>query len=571
MENIIFCGGCGSFISNDEISAGKASQINNIYYCLKCSTGQKITPVKPNISPITSVGNKPPIRPAPTTPPNRGPVSTPVNPLRSNLSQQTARPVSPKAVPPTPQRPTTTSNRPTVVYQPKPMDTKSTIPVPKPTDHITRRIPMQQIPEVRPITRKIEPHKSVTRFSMKPPSPDTNSMNTEEDAEMRPPTRDFTREQPAKTNMKKIYIIGGAVVGVIIIVLIITSMISSKATDDAKIKKDALAKSYYTEIVETERDFPDDPKKVLAKIEERWESIKNTPYEKRVKEIEATANERLDHLKKFKKLSASVPTTKDEIDERKQEYIQLKSEASDYPELVEKINDAIKALNLEKQKISDEEKSVEAQIKKDFDDFKSKADKYKEQKSYKDILKLCEEFLGKPANSKFQQEVEKIKADAQQAIKEIEIKERERWDWQILNDDSSKWTRQGATNAEFSVDENTQLVLKNPSGNPQGTLVVMNNNNGENWKDFTMEIEFKIVSGALDMGLRGTQIPFPRKFSVEWYKYTINVKGDELTMTGTELPEPKKVKIPTNAAPIVIAAKPGDEIIIKSLKAKSIK
>ena len=57
---------------------------------------------------------------------------------------------------------------------------------------------------------------------------------------------------------------------------------------------------------------------------------------------------------------------------------------------------------------------------------------------------------------------------------------------------------------------------------------------------------------------------------MEWYKYTIRVKGDELTISGTELSESKKLKVAANASPIIIVAKPGDEIIIKELKAKII-
>ncbi|MFH1230357.1 MAG: protein kinase [Planctomycetota bacterium] len=169
---------------------------------------------------------------------------------------------------------------------------------------------------------------------------------------------------------------------------------------------------------------------------------------------------------------------------------------------------------------------------------------------------------------KSQEEIEKTKADAQKSIQEIVQKRRK--DWQILNDDISKWVRTGASSSEIYVDDKNQLILKNPSGNTQAT-VLNNNNNGDNWKDFTLTIEFKMVSGSLDMGLKGMEIPFPKKFKVEWQRYTIEVKGDELTISGADdMEQPKTTKVNTNALPIIIVAKPGDEIIIKELKVKII-
>jgi hypothetical protein len=564
MENIIFCGGCGSFISTDEISAGKASKINNIYYCLKCSTGQKITPVKPSAPSAPPTGSRPIIKPAQTTPP-RGPTQAPVSPLRSNLSRQVAN-VSPKAVAPTPQKPQTVSNRPAPAAQARP----STIPVPKPTDQVTRRIPMEQARPTGPVTRRIEPPKPSTRFAMKPAPSNINFETSEEEAEARPPTRRFAQAQPAKSNMKKIYLIGGAVAAAVIITLMILSYMSNKAKEEEAARLLALAKSYYNEIVETARDFPDDPKKVLDKIKERYDQIKDTVYESEVKKIEATTKEQLDITRKFNALvNASIPTTKDEIDERIQEYRALKGKASDYQRIVDKINDAIKALTQEKQKIINDDKLAEEQLKKDWDDFKSKTDTMHTQKSYKDILKACEEFLGKPGHLKFQEETEKIKAEAQKALQEIDEIAKQRKEWQILTDDISKWVRSGASSSEVYCDEKNQLIMKNPANNPQGMTRLDNNNKGENWKDFSLTIEFKIVSGSLDMGVKGQELAFPRKFKVEWQKYTIEVKGEDMTISGTEM-EPRTSKVATTPFPFVIVAKAGDEFIIKELKAKII-
>jgi len=206
---------------------------------------------------------------------------------------------------------------------------------------------MQEIQETRPITRKTAPPQSVTRFSMKPP---TVVMNIEGDMESRPPTRRFSQVPPAKTGMKKIYIIGGAVVVVaIIFILVITSIISSRKQEQIIEDTSKKLKQYYQEIEEAVTDFPDEPKKVLDKIEERIDSFKNTNYEKAVKKIEATAKEQLEVMSKIKKVdNLEAPTTKEGIDERIQEYIILKSAASNYPKMVEKINDKIKALKQEK-------------------------------------------------------------------------------------------------------------------------------------------------------------------------------------------------------------------------------
>jgi hypothetical protein len=170
--------------------------------------------------------------------------------------------------------------------------------------------------------------------------------------------------------------------------------------------------------------------------------------------------------------------------------------------------------------------------------------------------------------------VDKIKAEAQKELDDQKTAIDLRKKWQILSDDTSKWARQGASNAEIYVDENNCLVLKNPnpSGGPDNTLT--NNNNGENWKDFILSIEFKVLSGSLDLILKshdGGLIPFPRKFNdTDWKKYTIEVKGDKLTISGTGMNESKSATITSQAGPIIIYVKPSDNIIIKELKVKII-
>ncbi|MBI5306966.1 MAG: hypothetical protein HZB37_01165 [Planctomycetes bacterium] len=66
----------------------------------------------------------------------------------------------------------------------------------------------------------------------------------------------------------------------------------------------------------------------------------------------------------------------------------------------------------------------------------------------------------------------------------------------------------------------------------------------------------------------GIQIPFPRKFKDEWQKYTIELKGKKLTISGTGLAEPKTTDVQEGTGGIGINLEGGDNIIIKELKVK---
>lgn len=136
-------------------------------------------------------------------------------------------------------------------------------------------------------------------------------------------------------------------------------------------------------------------------------------------------------------------------------------------------------------------------------------------------------------------------------------------------DEPSEWMRSGASKAESYQDDKNQLILQNPAGNPQGGTRLTNTNGGQNWKDFKLTIEYKVVSGSFDIQVKDKQIRFLRTFNDEWQKYTLEIKDNKLKISG-RYTEPNSTYVSTQACPIIIIVKPGDNIIIKELRIKTI-
>jgi hypothetical protein len=346
-------------------------------------------------------------------------------------------------------------------------------------------------------------------------------------------------------------------------------------------------------VEETENDFADNPQKVIDKIKERREALKGTEYEKKIDTIEQNAKARIEITDKMKELEKPVDTV-EEVEKRIKEISIIKSNPAVNDALGSKLKELLTLFTKQKKKLVEEEKKAregqEAADKKAYEDFKTKIEDWRGKKEWKSMLRECDVLLGRPNTLQYQEEVDKIKAEAKEALEEQQEKIKQRKEWQVLNDDISKWDRGGDSKAEIYVAEENKIILKNPSSSSNRGAVasITNYNDKENWKDFTLTIEFKVLSGSFDMFLRGgfqsfnipgygtfnafsgIQIPFPRKFKDEWQKYTIELKGKKLTISGTGLSEPKTTDVQENAGGIGINVKGGDNIVVKELKVKII-
>jgi hypothetical protein len=141
-------------------------------------------------------------------------------------------------------------------------------------------------------------------------------------------------------------------------------------------------------------------------------------------------------------------------------------------------------------------------------------------------------------------------------------------DWEILNDDISLWVRSGNPRTEIYIDENNQLILKNPdsASNPDRIATLATH---EKWTDFTLIIEFKEFSGHLELTVRDKiVIPFPTRYSGDrWNKYVIKLKGSKLAINEiSEAQFPRISEVPIGTGPIKITINMGDNIVIGELK-----
>ena len=284
--------------------------------------------------------------------------------------------------------------------------------------------------------------------------------------------------------------------------------------------------------------------------------------------------------------------TLEQVEQRLKDISALKSNPAVNDSLGSKLREISNLLTKQKKKLVGEEKKAleeqEAAEKKTYDDFKTKITALKNQKAWKEMLRECDILLGRPNTLQYQEEVDKIKAEAKEALEEQQEKIKKRKEWQVLNDDISKWDRAGDSKSEIYVDDD-KIMLKNPnsSANRGAITTITNNNEKDGWKDFTLTLEFKVLSGSLDMSVRGglqvlnyegfqyqiftgTPIKFPRKFKDDWQKYTIELKGKKLTISGSGLSEPAISDVPEGSGEIGINIKGGDNIIVKELKVKVI-
>ena len=596
MENIIFCGGCGSFISANEISAGKASKINNIYYCQKCSTGTQPTPTRPAAAPPTQA-RPTQARPVPMPPRQPAqaarPVAVPVQP-RPNLVAPTARPpvpTTPASRPQPPVRAATPLSARQTVPEGQVQAAPPARPIARPAKVAAKPAPLTQNQKVAPAKlSQTSRFKPAPRPAAKEPSFDIDDAGIEESDALAP--RRFGTQKTAKGGMKKIYLIAGGIIVAIVAGLLIISM-SNAAKQKAEDERQATLKKYYEEIVGAERDYPGEPQKVIEQIKKRADQLKGTDYEKKIEELEANAKARIEIAEKIDALGIPVDTM-EQIEKRLKDINALKNSPAINDSLESKLKNMLTQFTKQKNKLAEEEKKARAEQeeaeKKMYADFNAKIESLKSQKAWKEILRECDILLGRPNTLQYQEEADKIKEEAKAAMEEEQERSRKRKEWQVLNDDISKWERSGDSKSEVYVDEENKIILKNPnsSANRGSVTTITNNNDKENWKDFTLTIEFKVLGGSLDIFLRGGNqqvdvpgygvvsvfsgipIPFPRKFKSDWQKYTIELKGKKLTISGTDLSEPTTADVPEGAGGIGINVKGGDNIIVRELKVKMI-
>ncbi|HLD36205.1 MAG TPA: hypothetical protein VJC37_05745, partial [Planctomycetota bacterium] len=403
--------------------------------------------------------------------------------------------------------------------------------------------------------------------------------------------RRFGKAKSAKGGIKKIYLIAGAAVVVLIVVIAIIISMSNAAKQKAEDERQRTLKGYFSEIEEAEREYPAEPQKVIDQIKKREDALKGTDYEKKVAEKEQAAKARIEIADKIKELEVPVDTL-EQVEQRLKDISALKSNPAVNDSLGSKLREISNLLTKQKKKLVGEEKKAleeqEAAEKKTYDDFKTKITALKNQKAWKEMLRECDILLGRPNTLQYQEEVDKIKAEAKEALEEQQEKIKKRKEWQVLNDDISKWDRAGDSKSEIYVDDD-KIMLKNPnsSANRGAITTITNNNEKDGWKDFTLTLEFKVLSGSLDMSVRGglqvlnyegfqyqiftgTPIKFPRKFKDDWQKYTIELKGKKLTISGSGLSEPAISDVPEGSGEIGINIKGGDNIIVKELKVKVI-
>jgi len=536
MDSIIFCGKCGAFIPEKELTSGKVFKVDNIYYCSKCAAGT-VQRVQPKIPLMTAVSSPAVNRPAPKPMPRPAITAKPPVPPSAPAMQQPRQPVARPAA-----------------------------------QNIVRRAPIQPAPKAPPVVQRpaVSQAPAPTRYSA--PSIRARMLNVP--AAPVPETRrsPFT-PAPAKKSYAKIYLITGAVLIAIIIVYAVMTSMANKAAKEEEAKRQETARKYFQQIKDEDNDQEENPQAVLKLIKELSEFLVGTNYEAKITPIKESAQKRIELLEKIRELDSSPPEKQEAIETTLAQYKKVRSEANSnsYSKIASKLNDTITVLSNKLKKIKEEEEvkiqQQEDEMQKTYNDFKAKIADFKSRKAYKDMIKACDDFLSKPGTLlKYQDEVNAIKTEAEDGLKEQKEIEKRKLDWQVLSSDQSRWSRTGGDKTEFYVDGDNSMVLNNPSKGGSECVLI----NNEQWQNFKMDIEFTVLSGSLDIVLRGNlAIPFKRIFGTkeELKKYTIELDKSVLTLTESGK-DPIIKEVANQAGPIAIRVKPGDHIIIKLLRVK---
>lgn len=446
--------------------------------------------------------------------------------------------------------------------------------------------PVQAAP--KPATRIIAPSsKSIQAFAPGTTKPATSSQAVKSPTskisgrlpavKAQPQT---AREAPSKKK-KIIFIASGAAVLVLIIGLALflshrsnqekERLLDEKKANQAKREEEAeqarlqQAKEALSEISRYEQLAPVDFKGILKKIAEKEKDVEDTPTEAELKAKKEEINAKLDIYNAVRDAEKNFNKNQTDYDSPLKEYEKLKSDAqaTKNPDaLVTEIDKFIGRLNDARKK----------EIEKEVETLTSKIDADVDKNKFKNAYTLCGQI---PKHLKDLPEAKEAIDKLKEKIKQAEAAYRDkRRQWQPLWDGSGTtgWKNENCT---IYIGEEDCLVIANEKPNTVGYALV-----GEgDWKDYQLEMDFKMVQGAVTIFVRvnpsnpnagAIPVPLVRKFGGDWEKLSLEIKEGQLTYTQGSNPT-NTGTIPDAASPqggILFYVKSGDKIMIKNIKVK---
>ncbi|MBI4834615.1 MAG: hypothetical protein HY811_07350 [Planctomycetes bacterium] len=561
---IIYCSKCREMIPPADISAGKIIEIDGRNFCYKCSLalsqGQASPPSKPAVRP-----------PAPKQTPAARPISA-------------TQPAKPSGIRPAGVKPTVTR------------------PLGSP--------PALHKPGVFPSTVKgTSRQKPVS--GLRKPQPSRVASSEEND--------DF--EVVDKKPSSKKYLVGGIVAVVVIALVAIifvfsgnddkdkqektskknpkktsltdaTKSPSSKSPDKSTTttppvsKEEALAnaKKAFEEIEAYESKNPLESKEILKRIKNSIGLMANTPYEEPIKKKQTEHDEKEFIIREVRDYYDSFEGAKNKGETIDYDYYM--KNLTELKEKAEKTTNNTELLKFTDDQIAKVQEGQKGEGLQKLSDLKKNVDEFLGKESFEMAKSECNNFPeGYKSDPAIAQEIDKLVEKINQAEQAYIKKKKE--EGEVLYDggqpDTSKWIPFGLPPKMEVLDDNT-LSLENISG--QESYIFM----GEtSWVNYTVEVEYKVVQGALNMLMRfdyeplKQQPPSNPKPPVEyplkrtpgdesWKKITLGINDKTLTVKQDDKPEEKKTlnqDSATNGA-FGFALRAGDKIIIKRIKVKGI-
>lgn len=453
----------------------------------------------------------------------------------------------------------------------------------------TVRVPTaSQQPPPRPPTRIISPSsKSITAIASGTAKPTSASQAVKSSASRISSKLSAVRAQPQQAKeplprKKKIMLIagGGGALAVIIGLILFFSHQSSKEKENLLRDKEAIkeqktqdaekarleqAENALAEILRYEQLAPVDFKGILKKLNDKEESFKETPTADKVKVKREDLTAKIDILSAVKDADKSFSKNPTDYETPMNAYEKLKSDAqaTKNPDaLVDEIDKYIGRLNDAKQK----------ELDKVIEELGAKIDAELSKNGFKNALALCGQL---PAHLKNLTEAKEEMNKWKEKIKTAEAAYHDkRKQWQSLFDGSGTtgWKNE---NCSIYIEEDC-LVITNDKPNTVGYALA-----GEaNWKNYQLEMDFKMVQGAVTLFVRvnpsnpnvGIPVPLVRKFGDAWEKLSLEIKDDQLTYTQGNDPT-KTASIPDEAptqGSILFYIKSGDKIMIKNIRVKQV-
>lgn len=435
---------------------------------------------------------------------------------------------------------------------------------------------------------------------------------------------DVKRMRPGKSP-RNMYLIGGIIGGVVILVILLMIIFKGSGkqpdtknktggnVDNKKISKEELlaqekkaederlakAKKTFEEITDYEQKNPLNSKQILQQIKEALSSVANTDYEKQLVDKKAEHEMKRPIIKDVNEYLESYNKSPSNFDGYITDLNQLKDKAKDV-----KNNEAL--ISFIDEQVAKVQEGLKSEAKKELEDLKPQLEDFKSRNLFDEAINSCESFLAKfKKDPSVASEVNKLKEDLENAKKVYLNKKKE--EGKIIfdtdNQDTDQWwsfsflgpaprlnVKNDILTLEDTVQDKGQMQqLKLPFS----SCVCFGESS---WSDYTIELEYKIVQGSAVLGLRfdyqvlkdavqqvqqnGGKIQFnlpyalslKRKFGADkWEKITVDIRDKNVIIKEEDKPERKEaMPAQIKSGGIGFLLRPGDKIIIKSIKIKGV-